>query len=80
MDWQKKYITERYNILLQIPKFYSIFTINDPISDNLIQNSLKFTFTVYEYNISYECILLSYYPIMYLSNFLYFVTLPAGFT
>ena len=49
----KKYITERYNILLQIycfkyREFLGIFTINDHISDNSIQFNIKFTFTLYK--------------------------------
>ena len=34
-------------------------TINDHISDNSIKMNIKFTFTVYEYLIVYEYILLS---------------------
>ena len=34
-------------------------TINDHISDNSIKKNIKFTFTVYEYLIVYEYILLS---------------------
>ena len=48
MDSQKKYITERYNIL-KYREFSGIFTINDHISDNSIQINIKFTFTVHEY-------------------------------
>ena len=38
-----------------------IFTINDYISDNSIQNNIKFTFTLYEY--------------ILLSNFIYIIYL-----
>ena len=48
MDSQKKYITERYNIL-KYREFSGIFTINDHISDNSVQINIKFTFTVHEY-------------------------------
>ena len=41
----KRFIAEK--------KFEGIFTINDHISDNLIQINIKFTFTVYKY-ISYN--------------------------
>ena len=40
-------------------EFSGIFTINDNISDNSIQISIRFPFTVYEYKIVYEYILLS---------------------
>ena len=40
-------------------EFSGIFTINDNISDNSIQINIRFPFTVYEYKIVYEYILLS---------------------
>ena len=62
----KKYITERYNILLQIPRIFRLFTINDHISDNSIQINIKFTFTVYEY-----ILLSSFLHIQYIYKYIY---------
>ena len=55
-------------------------TINDHISDNSIKMNIKFTFTVYEYLIVYEYILLSnliyiyiLYIYMYYIYYIYFI-------
>ena len=47
-------------------EFSGIFTINDHISDNVIQINIKFTFTVYEYIIKHEYILLSNFLYIYI--------------
>ena len=46
-----------------------IFTINDYISDNSIQNNIKFTFTVYEY-----ILLSNFIYIIYLSIYNLYIT------
>ena len=70
--YYSKYITERYKILLQIPRILRLFTINDHISDNSVQINLKFTFTAYEYN---EYILLSYLIFIYTYQEYIYITL-----
>ena len=43
-----------------------MFTINDHISDNSIQIDITFRFTIYEYIIVYEYVLLSNLIYMYI--------------
>ena len=58
MDW-RKIVLQKDIHYFKYREFSGIFTINDHISDNSIQINIKFTFTVHEYVIVYEYILLS---------------------
>ena len=66
------YNTERYNILLQIPRIlrhtYNKWSI---LINNSIQINTKFTFTVYEYIIVFENILLS--NLIYIYIYIYII-------
>ena len=59
MDWQKNLLQKDRTHYFKYPEFSGIFTINDHISDTSIQINIKVIFTVYEYIIIYQYILLS---------------------
>ena len=54
MDWQKSYSEKDIIYYFRHREMYGIFTIDDNISDNLIQINIKFRFTLYEYITAYE--------------------------
>ena len=60
-EWtgKKKLLQKDRTHYFKYLEFSGIFTINDHISDNSIQINIKFIFTVYEYIIIYQYILLS---------------------
>ena len=65
MNWQKSILQKDIIYYLKYPELSSIFTITDHMSDDSIQINSKFTFTVFEYIIVYEYILL--FDLVYLS-------------
>ena len=66
MDWQKSTSQKDIIYYSKYREFSGIFTINDHISDNSVQINIKFIFTVYEYIIVYEYILLSKFIYIYI--------------
>ena len=65
MNWQKSILQKDIIYYLKYRELSSIFTITDHMSDDSIQINSKFTFTVFEYIIVYEYILL--FDLVYLS-------------
>ena len=59
MNWQKSILHKDIMYNFKYESFKGIFIINYYISDNSIQININFTFTVYDYIIVYEYILLS---------------------
>ena len=58
MDSQKSMLHKDITYYFKYREFSGIFTVNDHISDNSIQINIKFTFTVCEYVIAHEYMLL----------------------
>ena len=75
MDWQKSILQKDITYYSKYREFSGIFTINDHISDNSVQINIKFIFTVYEYIIVYEHILLSNFIYIYIYIYIIYIYL-----
>ena len=67
----KKYNTERYNILLQIPRIFRHISNKGSILTVQYKSKVNLLLTVYEYIIVYKYILLSNFTYIYIYIYIY---------